>query len=197
MNVAGQAYGLTMLCPILGGVDSTGLHHDAALRAVLAAMPSGATSPFARLPNVHLARWVVIDDAFYEDYPEAVDHYASKYLLFTACFDGALEPFLDALRTKLSAEVVAVWSHCVGFPGLHDGAGYMRYMKACQVETTFLFAAYPDVSLPRVLRALDTQRRFLAFLAAHQNEDDVALQQAFGRFMTELAHAPTPAPASV
>ncbi|MGQ0649960.1 MAG: hypothetical protein ACT4P7_20605 [Gemmatimonadaceae bacterium] len=196
MNVVGSAYGLTILSPIAPGRDASGAPHETAIRTILAQTPTAAGSPFARLTNVHLARWVVLDDAFYESYRESVDHYASKYLLFTACFDGALEEFLEALRTRAAEEVQQVWSHCTGFPGVGDAGAFARYMRHCQIDTTFLFAAYPTSSLPQVLRALDAQRRFVAFLARHQGDGDEALQRAFRSFMSELQRAPTPAPAT-
>jgi hypothetical protein len=191
-----QVYGLTMLSPILGG-RQTGAQHAAAIRAVLAAQPTGERNPFARVPATHFARWVVLDDMPTLDTPAREDHLASGYLLFTSDFDGDLHLYCDFLATALPMLLTDVYSHCVGFPGVTDLREFYRYVKKCQVNTTLLFGGYPGATVQQVLVALQTQRVFRRFLATTQRDEPVARQAAFRTMMRALADAPPPPPGAV
>jgi hypothetical protein len=70
-------------------------------------------------------------------------------------------------------------------------------MKACQIETTFFFAAVNDKSLPETLRALQTQTAVADFIATHQGMEPSALQREFTRFVTHLKSLPIPRPGSM
>ena len=146
----------------------------------------------------HLGDALVIDDVPSEGFPAKVDRLKSRYLLFTACFDGELEDFLEAMRTQAGGNVETLYRHCVGFPGVADAGAFRDWMMRCKVYSTFFFPAYPEATLPGVLRALDTQRRVAAFALAHQGRDDAAaLLHDFRTFLGALQTAPTPAPGTL
>jgi hypothetical protein len=174
-NRFGQAYGLTLFSPILPGRTSDGLAHDAAIRAELQALLRAKEPPLSREPTTHLARWVVIDEPAFEGIPAKIDHFGSRYLLFTSNFDAgsasdrdALDRYLESIRVTIPVMLDRLYSHCVGYPGTSDRAGFVEYMRQCQIPTTFLFGAYGDAPLPTVLSALDLQRRLGAFVADTQ-----------------------------
>jgi hypothetical protein len=205
-NRFGQAYGLTVLSPITGGVDEHGLSRDVALRRELRELNAAPESPFADVPTTHLARWVVIDDAPFEGVPAKVDHFASKYLLFTSNFDtngqaddAAFGVYMESLRTAIPQVLERLYQHCLGFPGVENPEAFRIYMKACQVPTTFFFGAYQDATVEQVLRALDAQRRMSAFVLEQQHSRPTPerLKQAFGSFLSDIKQAPTPRPGTI
>lgn len=197
-NISEQAYGLTILSPILNGMTGSGEPHDRAIRRELLAFGDGE-SPLASVPTTHLARWVVIDTLPYEGIPARLDQLGHKYLLFTSNFDGTLDDYLELLRTRIPDVVDRLWSHCVGFPGAGERAPFRTYMKRCQVETTFFFGAYTAYTLEQVLRALALQRRMARFVADQQatGGTPATLRQAFRELMAESSAAPTPRPGSI
>lgn len=196
-NRAGQAYGLTLLSPIIGGDDTHGRAHDAGIRDALRQLGNGGASPFSDTGVTHLARWCVIDDLPFEGIPARVDRLASKYLLFTSCFDGDLEPYVERLRTGMPASLDAIYAHCVSYPGSRDAGLFYNYVRRCQVKTSFFFGAYPDASLEKVLRALEAQRQVARFIEDRQGAPPEQLQQAFTAFMTQLRNTPTPRPGTI
>ncbi len=198
-NTADRAYGLTILSPIAPGLTADGVPHDLAIRRELLALDTLAESPFAEMPTTHLARWVVIGSLPYEGIPAIVDSLATKYLLFTSNFDGALDEYLEMMRTRMPDAVTRIWSHCLAFPGVDNRGTFANYMKKCQVETSFFFGAYTKYTLDDVLRALDAQRRMAAFIADHQDRQSspAELQRAFGELVSTLASAPTPRPGTI
>ncbi len=198
-NKSDQAYGLTVLSPILPGMTAEGIPHDLAIRRELLALDALDESPFADVPTTHLARWVVIDTLPYEGIPAIVDQLAYKYLLFTSNFDGDLDEYLELMRAQMPEAITRIWSHCLAFPGVANPASFANYIKRCQVETSFFFGAYTKYTLSEVLRALDAQQKMASFVAEEQEKGSApaALQRSFRDFVASLAAAPTPRPGTI
>lgn len=190
-NKSGQAYGLTVLSPILRAPDR-GPSHAAQVRAALAGFGTGAESPLAKVGTTHMARLAVIDDVFYQAHPAAPDHLRSKYLFFSSNFDGELAPWLELMRTRIPDEVDRVWGHCVGWPGTGDAAAFRDYFERCEVGNAIFFADYPDATVDDVLRALALQRAFVDFVVESQGRPPAELKRAFEEFMSEMESAPVP-----
>jgi hypothetical protein len=192
-----QPFALTVLSPILSGPAEGGADHAAAIRNILGRRAREERNlenprPLAAISTLHFARWVVIDDVRSQSWPAREEHLRSKYLLFAADFDGPLPSFLDALFYQAHRLVQSIWEHCVGFPGVGNRAAFGRYFEECRLKRTFPFAAYPERSLPEVLKALDVQRRMLTFIQSTQGKASAELQRAFVKFMEEVERAPVP-----
>jgi hypothetical protein len=195
-NQNGKLYGLTILAPILEDERATP-SHDLQIRKYLATLPTGEDSPFASVPGTHLCRLVVMDDVVFVGAPSSEEHLNSKYLIFECNLDfgpGGLEEYLRGMAEHAAEHLGAVWSHCVGYPGASNVQAFIDYMKACQIDTTFFFAAVNDKSLPETLRALQTQRAVADFIAAHQGMEPGRLQAEFVQFAAKLKAEPLPRP---
>jgi hypothetical protein len=192
-NQSGSVYGLTLLSPILNDERAVP-SHDLQIRRYLAKLPTGADSPFAVAPGTHLARLVVLDDVIYVGMPSCEEHLKSKYLVFESNCDGDLDTYFTGLATKIPQHLDAIWSHCTGYPGTQDLPVFLRYMKACQVDTTFFFAAVNDKSVTETLLALQAKRAVADFIATHQGMDPAQLQREFIDFLRVLNAAPPPTP---
>ena len=107
------------------------------------------------------------------------DHLASSYLLFTACFDGPLDSYLDELCHELAAEAPAMWGHCAGAPQPPTGAALKAYLRAHQATTGFFVAAYPQATVGQVRDALAQREHVIAFARSAQAMDPAQLQAAF------------------
>jgi hypothetical protein len=192
-NKNGGVYGLTILSPIIDDECATP-SHDLQIREHLAKLPTGEESPFALAPATHLCRLVVMDDVIYVGAPACEEHLHSKYLVFESNCDGDLDGYLQGLATSIPTRLDAIWSHCVGYPGAANPQAFVDYMKACQIETTFFFAAVNDKSVTQTLSALQTQRAVADFVACHQDMKPEQLQKEFTEFMAALKAAPVPKP---
>lgn len=194
-NQNGTMYGLTILSPIIDD-DKAVPSHDLQIRAYLASLPTDRQSPFAQAPGTHLARLVVMDDVIYVGMPSCEEHLKSKYLVFESNIDATGESGLDRYLTGLAqhsgTHMDAIWSHCVGYPGASDIPAFLRYMKACQLTTTFYFAAVNNKNLQQTQRALQTQRAVADFIASHQGLAAAQTQAAFNQFLQQLDAMPLP-----
>jgi len=178
-NLDGGHYFLTVLAPIdnTGIADHQGMRSSPVhmVREALETLPTalqspateaiGLNSPFARNARTHFARFVVLDDVFYNGRDPAdsivsaiaktdlvtaqpVDQIACPYLLFVADFDpdgqGGSEPrtYLESLWDVMPAELAAVFCYCYDFHQVRDRATFADFVMACQVETTMPFNDY-------------------------------------------------------
>src|ERR1700751_6021264 len=151
-NQNGSVYGLTILSPIIDDEKATP-SHDLQIRSYLAQLPNREGSPFAMAPATHLARLVGMDDVIYVGMPSCEEHLKSKYLVFESNCDGDLDSYLNGLAVAIPDHLDAIWKHCGGYPGAANCQQFIKYMKSCQPETTFYFAAANDRSVPDTLRA--------------------------------------------
>lgn len=195
-NKFGEAFAVTVVSPIIDG-RTLGMHHAMELRRTLAALGTGANSPFASLGMVHTARLVIVDDVANESFPGIADHLASRYLMLVADVDGDLPTFVSALVQQQPDVVDAIWGHCVGWPGTRNPRAVLNYFRDCFVDTALYFGGYPGATVDAVLRALRQQREFVRFLADTRDLPSGELQLAFRAFRARQEKAPAPAPGTV
>jgi hypothetical protein len=176
-NTCGQAYALSVMTPVVDG-------HESALARYLDTLEGASASPLAAIAGTHFARWVVIGDVVYEGAGQQADHLKAGRLLFTSNFDGALEPYLERLRTGLGEVADAIWSHCGGYPGHADASAFAAYMRAHQIESSLFFAAYGERTVEQVKRSLTTRRKVIDFALRGQGMTPVELQAAFREAFT-------------
>jgi hypothetical protein len=171
-NRTGVAYSLTVIAPIAAG-------HEETVRERIESMPVGEASPLARLATLHFSRVQIFGELVYQGAPQKPDHLRASHLVFTSTFDGELDPYLDALCSRLGAEADAWWEHCVGYPGTSDRAAFKRFIAAHQVDSNLFAAAYPHGTVARVREALALRERIVDFAAGAQGLGAAELQRRF------------------
>jgi hypothetical protein len=189
-NQNGEMYGLTILSPIINDTKRK-VSHDAALRMYLQNMHRHEESPFARLAATHLCRLVVMDDVVFVGHPAREEHLQSKYLIFNCDVHGDVDAFLADMARTIPDVVDAIWSHCVGYPGI---AGFAEYIKKCQIDTTFYFADVDNRTVAQTLAALQMKVEFTAFVEENQGKPPAEVQREFARFWERVKNMPGPKP---
>jgi hypothetical protein len=146
---------LTHLVPIKGGALRA-----FALRAALTAIDLLGRHHYnqgrlGEVASIHFARWVILPD---------------RRLLFFSNYDGSLESYLGDFVDKQSKGLSAIWSNTVDFPatrwlvfdGATDEERFKLWVRRHQLPTQVWYSAYPDLSLPDVLRNARLRRGALA-----------------------------------
>jgi hypothetical protein len=178
-NTTGCAYALTTFAAIIPG-------HEDEVRATIEGLPRGQASPLARLENVHTSRLQIFDHLVYQGPPQQREELQSNYLVFTAAFDGALDPFLDALIDRLAPEADSWWRHCIGYPGLADRVAFKRWLRRSQVHTSLFGVASPNQTVATVLESLALREKVLAFAISVQGLPANEVQERFRRTFVEV-----------
>ncbi len=87
-----------------------------ALRNLLAALPLRDGSPFAAVSGTHNGRFVVVS-------PKPLA--PRTMLMCSATIDTPIRRWVEGLLDALGPNAEAIWSHCVGWPGLDAAADYL------------------------------------------------------------------------
>jgi hypothetical protein len=176
-NVTGTAYALTVFTAIIPG-------HEAEVRTTIEGLPRGPKSPIARLGTVHTSRLQIFDRLVYQGPSQKRDSLNSNYLVFTAAFDGELEPFLDSVVDRLP-EADSWWRHCVAYPGLAERAPFKRWIRHNQIPTSLFAVNSPNERVSDVVESLALREKVLDFAISAQGLDAGELQKRFQRTFVE------------
>jgi hypothetical protein len=181
-NISGNAYALTTFCPIRNG-HKQGMANCSLIRKKLQELPENDDSPMAKVDNTYLARFYILDDVIFGDYPAKLDKLQSKYLVFTANLYGDLDTYLTGMWNSISDVIKEIWADCVGFEKVDSAAGFVTYIKKCQVRTTFYFNGSTDEPLQEQLKSLFLKQEFSKFVFAHQGAPSEKILQDFKDFI--------------
>jgi hypothetical protein len=185
-NQNGNAYGLTVLCPLKNDSEND-QSYAALVRDRLRKLPLDEKSPLAAVPNTYLCRMFVLDDVFYEGDPAGEDHLKSKYLVLVVELHGDRDAWLRAMWNHAHECIEPIWKYCIAFKGVNSADEWVDYIKRCQVDTTFYFMGSTDKPLSEQLKALYLKQELANFALEHQGvKDAVALQRAFKDFLARV-----------
>ncbi len=106
----------------------------------------------AGVTTIHFARWVVLDD--------------QQRVIFTSCYDGSLESYMDDFIDKLSWGLNIVFSNGIGYPRTRwlvlDGAraeqAFKDYLRCHQLGNPVAWAAYPTLTTANILDNTEVRR---------------------------------------
>ena len=194
-NKSGNAYGLTLLCPILQGLPKNapdGMNDQTyadLVRLRLQRLTVNELSPMARVPNTYLCRLWVLNDVPYQGRPAVLEHLKSTYLVFSSNFHGELDDYLRGMWSAIEPDIRGILQYCVGFDRVSDVTTFIDYVRRCQVETTFYFNGSSDEPLAVQLKSLYLKQELAKFAAANQGKSAAELQAAFKAFVARVEPA--------
>ena len=190
-NTSGNAYALTLLCPILQGSPeqsregAEGESYADLIRDELQQLRVSVESPMALVPNTYLSRLFVLNDVPYQGHPAVLEHLKSSYLVFESNFHGGLDDYLSGMWKAIEKDIRAILRYCVGFDQVRDLATFVAYIKKCQVTTTFYFNGSSDQPLDSQLKSLYLKQKFSEFVFANQGKSPAELQAEFQKFIIQ------------
>ena len=184
-NISGNAYGLTLLCPIKNGSLNDQSYAEI-LRDYLENLPLDGQSPMAKIPNTYFARFYVLNDVFYEGFPVKEEHLKSKYLVFSSNFHGDRDTYVRGMWDSDVATVKTIktiWRDCVAFDEVNTAEDFIDYVKKCQVDNNLFFNGSTGDSLAEQLKALYLKQEFTRFAYENQGLSAQNLQENFNKFV--------------
>jgi hypothetical protein len=165
VNRVGVAYSLTVIAPIVAGLEDEA-------REALEALPADL---LARLETLHFSRIHVVSDLVFQGpLQRHRDRLQASHLVFTSTFDGELEPYLEALRSRADRW----WRFCVGYPG-SEGEAFVSWVREHQLDSSLFASAHPDATVPGVLESLALRERIVDFAIEARTLEAAELQRRF------------------
>jgi hypothetical protein len=100
----------------------------------------------ARVPSIHFARWVFLDD--------------KKRLLFCSNYDGSLESYMDDFINKVAFGLNVVFSNGIGYPrtnwlafqGAKDEQKFKNFIRRHELPTEVWYNGHPGLTNFDLLR---------------------------------------------
>jgi hypothetical protein len=97
-----------------------------------------------RIPSIHFAKWLLIDD--------------SRRLVFFSNYDSSWESYLGDFIDQASFGLNVAWACTEGYPrtqilaigGARDEERFKAWGRACQRPTPVFYSAYPDLSVASI-----------------------------------------------
>ncbi|MFZ6864599.1 hypothetical protein ACO0K7_18360 [Undibacterium sp. Ji67W] len=211
-NIAGNAYGLSILSPIKNGrVPGKEIAYADLVRDKLQAWNREFNSPMALVPQTYLCRFYVLDDVVTESLPGGSspdtwsdvlpvvpdslrrdvmpkqDRLQSRYLVFCCNFyagpAGTPDAYLRGMWEAINGRIHDIWDNCYGFENIHHASDFIAYMKKCQVTTSLFFNGSTDQPLEEQLKALYMKQEFTKFAIENQGLSATAIRANYRAFM--------------
>ena len=154
----GVATEVTLVTPIKGGrVEGEYRTYRKRLEDVLDDVQrrelQGLPTPVSLIRQIHFARWVIIDRPG-----------RPAELLFTSNFDGEMKSYFRSFALQLTSDIDAVWENCEGYPGAKDFDRLWQYVKQHQINTATFYCAYPNLTMPQILKLQALKQDFDDFV---------------------------------
>ncbi len=137
-------------------------------------------SPFAKVPGLHQARFILLEHAKLQA-NEAAPAFPFGPLIFNCVYEGDVEDLLYELFEQCAEALDGVLTHCREYPGSRHTESCVTQLLAARIPSGFLFRDR-DASRTEIVRSLELRRRFVEFLASQAGANDNELQHAFERF---------------
>ena len=131
------------------GVVKAGSLRANTVKIVLLGISVAASCVFIRgslagVTTIHVARWVPLD--------------GGRRMIFTSCYDGSLESYMNDFIDKLSWGLNVIFSNGVGYPrtrwlifgGAKDEQTFKDYLRCHQLETSISYAAHPTLTMANI-----------------------------------------------
>jgi Dyp-type peroxidase family len=151
--------------------------HEVELKALVAGLPGGEKSPFARLECTHFARLVVLPPL---SYPAATKpDNLPACLLFASEFDISLAGYLDLLCARMPEHADSIFGHCSGYPGVSAPRDFRRWMLEHRVKAGFSVHGNAHATVDRIQRSLALREQLIEFAMKTRGADPATLLQSW------------------
>lgn len=155
-NLAGKAYGLTVLTP--SKVSKTWLNR--AIFMISRAMP-GFLAGLLGLSFIHFARWVIVKRDQWPDLGQGAPRLKHDYVIFCSNFNGTWDQYIDAFSDGIPGGLDLFWYSAIGYPHSIPITPFKDYIRANQIDNDYYYNATPGATQRDIKNALKTRAEIL------------------------------------
>jgi len=163
-NVAGKAYGMTVITPIslhMGWLNRWIFRFVRSFPATLAGLMG--------LRFIHFARWVIIPRKAWPSFGEEGETLERDSMLFLSNFNGTWDQYIDAFADGIPTGLDLLWYKNARYPGSVPITPFKDYIRANQIDCDFYYNAAPGAAYRDIISALRVRRALIELETIHQN----------------------------
>lgn len=163
-NVAGKAYGMTVITPI--GSRLRWLNRWIFL--FVRSFP-GTLAGLLGLQFIHFARWVIIPRKAWPNLGEEAETLERDAMLFLSNFNGTWDQYIDAFADGIPTGLDLLWYKNARYPGSVPITPFKNYIRANQIDCDFYYNATPGAAYRDIMSALRVRRALIELAPIHAN----------------------------
>jgi hypothetical protein len=148
-NVAGKAYGMTLLTPMRPW--KTGLN---TFLFMLSRLVPASLGGLLGLSIIHFARWVTIRRDQWPDLGQGKQELNNDYMLFVSNFNGTWDQYIDAFSDGIPNGLNLFWYSSTKFPQSIPITPFKEYIRLNQLHTDYYYNATPGAAQRDIKSAL-------------------------------------------
>jgi len=180
-NVAGKAYGMTVITPMSPAMSWINRWIFRATRAI----PS-TLSGLIGLKFIHFARWVIIPRDGWPDLGQGKQKLTQDCMLFTSNFNGTWDQYIDAFSDGLPTGLDLFWYKNFKYPGSLPVTPFKNYIRANQIDTDYYYNATPGIAYRGLTAALRVRKAMLELEKDYHNLSPELFLEAYHKRIGEL-----------
>ena len=162
-NVAGKAYGMTVITPMSGKMSWINRWVFRATRAF-----PGTLSGLIGLKFIHFARWVIIRRDQWPDMGQGKQRLSHDCMLFTSNFNGTWDQYIDAFSDGIPTGLDLFWDKNFKYPGSIPITPFKNYIRNNQIDTDYYYNATPGIAYRGLTAAMRVRKAVLALEKKHK-----------------------------
>ena len=136
-----------------------------------------ATSPFAAIAEIHVARFAILDSLPTTRRDPPVAPLDPPYLLFGASFDMPFDVLVRRMQTAMPDACDAVWGCCRNYPGSESADDLVHYLTAHRVPSDLVFATF-TAPVAEIRRAIRLRSDIAVLMARSESPGSAELREA-------------------
>ncbi len=163
-NVAGKAYGMTVITPMslrLGWLNRWIFRFARSFPATLSGLMG--------LRFIHFARWVIIPRKAWPSLGQEQEALERDQMLFLSNFNGTWDQYIDAFADGIPTGLDLFWYKNARYPGSVPITPFKSYIRANQIDCDFYYNATPGAAYRDIISALRVRRVLLELATIHAN----------------------------
>lgn len=152
--------GATAIEPLLASMTNNKGHAD----------PDNELVPFSKLDQLHVARFVILDDHSLADrkFAEALPVREPIYIAFVADFDGAVDALINDLLRFAGSGLKQIFSHCRDF---HDHTDLQRWIQTHRVRSAANYVNWVGRGVQQIRQEAELHDALRSARLAHPNAE--------------------------
>jgi hypothetical protein len=161
-NVAGKAYGMTVITPMaarFSWLNRWIFRFARAFPVTLAGLLG--------LKFIHFARWVIIPRNAWPSLGEEQEQLSRDAMLFVSNFNGTWDQYIDAFADGIPTGLDLFWYKNSRYPGSVPVTPFKDYIRANQIDCDYYYNATPGAAYRDIVSAMRVRRALLELEDSH------------------------------